>query len=71
MARAGLVSVRAGGGVALAIGLDLALRICEIFGLPVEAVCSRSEFAPLSTELYGCTRPPDPGTSTRHRGDPR
>jgi DNA-binding XRE family transcriptional regulator len=32
--------------------LDLAFRICDVFGLPVEAVFSRSEFAPLSTELY-------------------
>ncbi|RDH75027.1 transcriptional regulator [Mycolicibacterium moriokaense] len=35
--------------------LDLAFRICDVFGLPVEAVFSRSEFAPLSTELYGRT----------------
>ena len=33
--------------------LDLAFRICDEFGLPVEAVFSRNEFAPLSTELYG------------------
>ncbi len=32
--------------------LDLALRICEVFGLPVEAVFSRTEFTPLSAELY-------------------
>jgi putative transcriptional regulator len=32
--------------------LDLALRICDVFGLPVEAVFSRSAFEPLSTELY-------------------
>ncbi len=32
--------------------LDLALRICEVFGLPVEAVFSRSEFTPLSAEVY-------------------
>jgi DNA-binding XRE family transcriptional regulator len=37
--------------------LDLALRICDVFGLPVEAVFSRTEFIPLSTELYG--RHPD------------
>lgn len=29
--------------------LDLALRICEVFELPVEAVFSRTGFAPLST----------------------
>lgn len=32
--------------------LDLALRICDVFGLPVEAVFSRTEFSPLSTEVY-------------------
>ncbi|MBC3184987.1 helix-turn-helix transcriptional regulator [Corynebacterium sp. zg-331] len=32
--------------------LDLAFRICEVFGLPVEAVFSRSEFAPMSTAIY-------------------
>lgn len=32
--------------------LDLALRICDVFGLPVEAVFSRTEFTPLSAELY-------------------
>ncbi len=32
--------------------LDLALRICEVFELPVEAVFSRTEFTPLSTEVY-------------------
>lgn len=32
--------------------LDLALRICAVFELPVEAVFSRTEFGPLSTELY-------------------
>jgi putative transcriptional regulator len=32
--------------------LDLALRVAEYFGLPVEAVFSRSPFAPMSTQLY-------------------
>ncbi|HET8993419.1 helix-turn-helix transcriptional regulator [Rhodococcus sp. NPDC060086] len=32
--------------------LDLAFRICDVFSLPVEAVFSRTEFTPLSTELY-------------------
>ena len=31
--------------------LDLAFRICDVFGLPVEAVFSRTEFAPLSDGL--------------------
>ena len=31
--------------------LDLAFRICDVFGLPVAAVFSRTPFAPLSTEL--------------------
>lgn len=33
--------------------LDLAFSICEVFDLPIEAVFSRSEFSPLSAELYG------------------
>ncbi|MBI3214296.1 MAG: helix-turn-helix transcriptional regulator [Mycobacterium sp.] len=32
--------------------LDLAFRICAVFDLPVEAVFSRSEFTPLSAEVY-------------------
>ena len=32
--------------------LDLALRIAELFDLPVEAVFSRTPFTPLSTEVY-------------------
>lgn len=32
--------------------LDLAFRICEVFGLPVEMVFSREEFQPLSTEIH-------------------
>lgn len=30
--------------------LDLAMRICEVFELPVEAVFSRTEFTPLSPD---------------------
>lgn len=33
--------------------LDLAFRLCEVFGLPVEAVFSREEFTPMSVALYG------------------
>jgi DNA-binding XRE family transcriptional regulator len=33
--------------------LDLAMRICDVFGLPVEAVFSRTPFQPLSTQVYG------------------
>ena len=32
--------------------LDLAFKICDVFGLPVEAVFSRTELPPLSTEIY-------------------
>jgi DNA-binding XRE family transcriptional regulator len=32
--------------------LDLAFRICDVFDLPVEAVFSRTEFTPLSAEVY-------------------
>lgn len=38
--------------------LELALRICEHFGLPVEAVFSLREFAPMSTQLYPSTPHP-------------
>lgn len=30
--------------------LDLAMRICEVFELPVEAVFSRTEFTPLTPD---------------------
>lgn len=33
--------------------LELALRISEYFGLPIEAIFSRRPFKPLSDELYG------------------
>ena len=32
--------------------LDLAFRVCEVFDLPVEAIFSRQEFSPMSTEIY-------------------
>ena len=32
--------------------LDLAFRVCDVFDLPIEAVFSRTEFAPMSKELY-------------------
>lgn len=32
--------------------LDLAFRICAVFDLPVEAVFSRTEFRPMSAEMY-------------------
>lgn len=43
--------------------LDLAFRICEVFGLPVEAVFSRTEFTAMSTQLYGPPDPPQPTTT--------
>ncbi|MFF2063513.1 helix-turn-helix transcriptional regulator [Streptomyces sp. NPDC058200] len=33
--------------------LDLALRIAEFFGLPVEALFSLEPFSPLTDEVYG------------------
>lgn len=33
--------------------LDLALKVCAVFALPVEAVFSRTEFPAMSEELYG------------------
>jgi putative transcriptional regulator len=32
--------------------LELAFRISEYFGLPIEAVFSRQPFAPMSSQLY-------------------
>jgi DNA-binding XRE family transcriptional regulator len=32
--------------------LDLALRMADLFGLPVEAIFSRAPFAPLSQQVY-------------------
>lgn len=31
--------------------LDLAMRICAVFALPIESVFSRTDFAPLSARL--------------------
>ncbi|MFD7868351.1 MULTISPECIES: helix-turn-helix transcriptional regulator [unclassified Streptomyces] len=36
--------------------LDLALRIAEFFGLPVEALFSLRPFRPLTDEVYGRKR---------------
>jgi putative transcriptional regulator len=41
--------------------LDLALRLAEFFGLPVEAVFSRTPFLPMSRQLYpNAETGPDP-----------
>ena len=37
--------------------LELVFRICEFFGLPVEAIFSREPFRPLSEEIYGSVGP--------------
>jgi DNA-binding XRE family transcriptional regulator len=44
--------------------LELAFRISEYFGLPVEAIFSRRPFRPLSEEIYGNKNSPRRGTST-------
>ena len=44
--------------------LDLALRICGVFGLPVEALFSRTEFSPLS----GAALEPGAHATRRHGG---
>jgi len=36
--------------------LDLALRLSEVFGLPVEAIFSTRPFSPLSQQVYGNVR---------------
>jgi len=43
--------------------LELALRISEYFGLPIEAIFSRKPFRPLSEEVYGNRNAPRRGTS--------
>src|SRR5438874_4677997 len=37
--------------------LELAFRISEFFGLPIEAIFSRKPFRPLSEEVYQQNRP--------------
>lgn len=32
--------------------LDLAMNLSEVFDLPIEAIFSRTEFTPLSTQIY-------------------
>jgi putative transcriptional regulator len=46
--------------------LDLAFRICDVFDLPVEAVFSRTPFAPLSAELYRKPIPMQGGDTDEH-----
>lgn len=43
--------------------LELAFRISEYFGLPIEAVFSRKPFRPLSEEIYGNRNSSRRGTS--------
>ena len=43
--------------------LELAFRISEYFGLPIEAVFSRKPFRPLSEEVYGNSNAPRRGSS--------
>ncbi|MFC9893098.1 helix-turn-helix transcriptional regulator [Nocardia sp. NPDC127579] len=37
--------------------LDLAMRICDVFELPIEAVFARAEFTASSAEIYTKGRP--------------
>ena len=37
--------------------LELALRMSEVFGLPVEAMFSTRPFSPLSEQVYRATQP--------------
>ena len=43
--------------------LELAFRISEYFGLPIEAIFSRRPFRPLSEEIYGNRNSPRRSTS--------
>jgi DNA-binding XRE family transcriptional regulator len=39
--------------------LELAFRLSEVFGLPIEAIFSRTPLRPMSEELYGRQRQTD------------
>ncbi len=43
--------------------LELAFRISEYFGLPIEAIFSRKPFQPLSEQVYGNRNSPPAGNS--------
>lgn len=45
--------------------LDLAMAVCEVFALPVEAVFSRTEFTPLSARVYGTAAAPTDDEAAR------
>jgi putative transcriptional regulator len=54
--------------------LELAFRLSEVFGLPIEAIFSRTPLRPMSEELYGRQRPvapasTDAGTATDEGAD--
>jgi DNA-binding XRE family transcriptional regulator len=38
--------------------LDLAFRLSDFFGLPIEAIFSRQPFSPMSQQMYGATGAP-------------
>jgi putative transcriptional regulator len=43
--------------------LELAFRISEYFGLPIEAIFSRKRFLPLSEQVYANRNSPSTGNS--------
>ena len=43
--------------------LELAFRISEYFGLPIEAIFSRKPFQPLSEQVYGNRNSPPAGNT--------
>ena len=43
--------------------LELAFRISEYFGLPIEAIFSRKPFQPLSEQVYGSRNSPPAANS--------
>jgi DNA-binding XRE family transcriptional regulator len=42
--------------------LDLAFRLSDFFGLPIEAIFSREPFPPMSQQMYGA-----PGATTQEQ----
>jgi DNA-binding XRE family transcriptional regulator len=45
--------------------LELAFRLSEVFGLPIEAIFSRMPLRPMSEELYGRQRETEPAKPAR------
>lgn len=45
--------------------LDLAFRMAEVFGLPIEAIFSREPLPPMSSQLFSANQESRPRAETR------